>query len=284
MNSLCCKYRLKHCFITKHVEIFQCAHCGNYWASHSASQEQGDAWKSVTVTTEFLSALRQRREVQAREILTSFQALLNSGRLLDYGCGQGAFFSFLVQNGIDASGCDISSFSQELNTVNLESRFLPIYDSWSLPDKFNFSIVSMLDVLEHCPNPIDLINRFRNCGVLDFVIKVPMSSGPLFKLAKIAAHCGQYSTLEKLFLVGDIFPHESYFSHKGLVQIFDQCGYTLKKSIRLAEIGRELPNRLRGDRKISNGFKKFVIGEVGHLFEIMSPYWSDTAVFHFKKI
>lgn len=274
---------MKLAYQTSNIDIGQCSNCQTYWASHKNERRETDAWRSEGVTAEFLEALQFRRRLQAIKVLKHFLPALSRGRVLDYGCGQGTFVSFLRDKNIDAYGCDISAVSAGENRERIDDRFLELHKPWGLPDEFEFSTVTMLDVLEHCDDPKRLIREMRDKGAETFIVKVPLANGPIFTLGRWLAKLHSYNSLERLFLVGDIAPHVSYFNSKGLISLFDQCGFDCKKTVSLAEIGRELPRRIRGDHLLNNSPGRFLLRSIGLAAESLSTVWSDTAVFEFHR-
>ncbi len=76
------------------------------------------------------------------------------GKILDVGCGQGAFLDLCLQNGHDAIGQDLTSVkgpsSLTIYPKSLKEIMFPT-------DEFN--LVTMFDVLEHCPNPVEILEE-----------------------------------------------------------------------------------------------------------------------------
>lgn len=281
--SACCTAPMKLRYQTANIVIGECSNCHTFWARHKSERHETDAWKSQGVTNEFLEALRFRRQLQANEVLKNFSPALGRGRVLDYGCGQGTFVSFLVEENVDAYGCDISAVSAGESKGKIRGRFFELHEPWGLPDKFEFPTVTMLDVLEHCDDPKRLIVEMRDKGVETFIVKVPLANGPGFTLGQWLAKVGSYNSLERLFLVGDIAPHVSYFNRSGLIRLFDECGFACNKAVNLAEIGRELPQRIRGNHLLTNTLGRFLLRSVGFAAESFASVWSDTAVFEFHR-
>ncbi len=77
------------------------------------------------------------------------------GRLLDVGCGDGFFLTFALQRGWDVSGLDNSPGAIQVareklgDRVSLGTLLEASYSSDS------FDVVSLFEVLEHLPNPMD---------------------------------------------------------------------------------------------------------------------------------
>jgi SAM-dependent methyltransferase len=282
-DSGCCSTSMKLVYQTENIDIGKCPNCHSYWAWHKKVQRETDLWQNPSVTSEFLETLHFRRRVQANELLKLFLPAFRRGRVLDYGCAQGTFVSILVERDIDAYGCDISALAAGESQKTIGDRFFEVRESWGLTDKFDFDTVTMLDVLEHCDDPKKLIVAMREQGVKTFIVKVPLANGPAFTLGRWLAMAHSYNLLESMFLVGDNAPHISYFNRKSLIKLFDECGFVCRKTVNLAEIGSELPRRIRGTHPLNNVPGRFLLRVVGFFAESLSSVWSETAVFEFQR-
>jgi 2-polyprenyl-3-methyl-5-hydroxy-6-metoxy-1,4-benzoquinol methylase len=78
-------------------------------------------------------------------------------RILDFGCGQGAFSQRLVDKGMIVDACDINTDQIKANvnkkiTLDLNKEINP----YSFPDKYDMLIA--LEILEHVQNPWKYLN------------------------------------------------------------------------------------------------------------------------------
>lgn len=98
---------------------------------------------------------RQERSLQALRILEVVRKLQPHGRLLDVGAGSGILVEQAIQMGYEAEGIEPSVWLQKLA---LERR-LPVHlGTFPHPSASGrFDVVSLIDVIEHVPDPIDLL-------------------------------------------------------------------------------------------------------------------------------
>lgn len=243
MSSNCCGAELRESYASETCVVRVCRDCGSLSVEHKAASTVAEPWNMANVTEVFKAALAQRRSCQAGAIFRGLASRLESKRILDYGCGQGAFVNFLVQQGMDCRGCDM-----KLTNCDSEcppDRFIAIQNPWEVPDLKGFDVITMLDVLEHCEQPTRLLEAFGAGGIGRVVIKVPMLFGPLGVAAEFLSNLGRHQILERLLLVGEISPHSTFFTLKGLKRLLERTGYSTDTMLRFADVGSELPQRFR---------------------------------------
>lgn len=87
-----------------------------------------------------------------------------STRCLDYGAFSGFFVRSLLEEGFDAVGCELNSSAVEfgLRNYNLGSRLIT-HEEWSTrrQDK-RYNLITLFEVLEHVPEPADLVVQLRD--------------------------------------------------------------------------------------------------------------------------
>jgi len=112
----------------------------------------------------------QKTVFRHREALS----LIDAGKVLDVGCGDGLFLEMLKQGGIEAVGVDISeegikkckAKNLEVSLCDLSAGKLPFSDG-------EFDYVVMLDVLEHLYFPEQLLREAKRVSKKYVVISVP---------------------------------------------------------------------------------------------------------------
>jgi SAM-dependent methyltransferase len=85
------------------------------------------------------------------------QLCLPGGRWLDFGCGAGVIVKFAINEGIDAIGFE------EGQAANLgRASGIPILHAGELDGYAgSFDFISAIEVLEHVPNPVDVLLQIR---------------------------------------------------------------------------------------------------------------------------
>lgn len=137
---------------------------------------------------------KHRAEILLDYLLENCPDIPETGRLLDVGCGRGAFLKAFNNIYPDWSlfGCDIG----ERNRLEVESiPGVEAYYTQCIKDiKGEFDLVSLNHVLEHIPNPIstlkDMHKKLKPTGFL--IIQVPDVTVNFFDIL-VADHCSHFS-------------------------------------------------------------------------------------------
>lgn len=147
-------------------------------------------------------------------------------RWLDVGCAYGFLVDFAFANGINAYGVDVSEYAiqegRKLFPTILHRLF--VCDCNHLLELFNresFDVVSMIEVLEHLPNPeesLRIVSQVLRKGGF-MIIKVPTPANPKKEqdLTHISVRSMNYwiSTLRQLGyeVKAPYFPDEPKYLH-----------------------------------------------------------------------
>ena len=111
-------------------------------------------------------------------IKLALPVLKNKNSLLDYGCGNGAFLIAAKQAGFSCVGVE---YEESAKQNAIQNSGVSVYDFKSLKETGKkFDIIHLGDVLEHLPNPyevmVDLQNLLEPEGV--FFIEGPLETNP----------------------------------------------------------------------------------------------------------
>ena len=143
------------------------------------------------------------------DFLTEVHKLPTSGRLLDVGCGNGAFLRAFAKraSGWSLAGTELSETNkQQIENIPGVERLYCTPPS-DVPGVFD--VISLIHVIEHIPDPSDflvsLYSKLNQSGAL--LVELPNHEENPFDLL-IADHCNHFTpaTLEYFFLRNGIKP------------------------------------------------------------------------------
>ncbi|MHB8155090.1 MAG: class I SAM-dependent methyltransferase [Candidatus Omnitrophota bacterium] len=100
---------------------------------------------------------RKKRFISERiKLVSGFVGDPSKKKLLDVGCGVGTFLEAAIKAGFSAFGQELG---QELVQWTSKRLGIPIYSEpvSKLKAKGKFDVITLFDVIEHVPNPTDLI-------------------------------------------------------------------------------------------------------------------------------
>jgi SAM-dependent methyltransferase len=131
------------------------------------------------------------------------QVLPANARVLDYGCGTGAFLRALQSAGFVPFGVEFDRDAAQAASLNARCEVLTVEDFWAR-DVGAFDAIHLGDVLEHLPEPAivlrQLLGRLRAGGILFAEGPLEVNPSPvywsasLFGWAKRAARPGFTAT------------------------------------------------------------------------------------------
>ena len=267
-------------FTTNHVRAWRDAR-GTLVVEHTGHTDGDDPWDVSSITETFAKALRERRTVQGRRILRSFGDVLGLGPVLDYGCGQQVFLAQLLAAGHDATGSDVGLPDGAVAGGVPSDRFIRLNTPWAVPRPGEWTSIVLLDVLEHHPDPSRFVRSLA--GPRFLLVKVPLVTGPIGRIARAGVRMGKPALMETLLLVGDVSPHLRFFTAAGLDQVAAEAGYERRRRLNLADVGFELADRIRGGLGPRSQPARVAAAAAGLGFAALAPLWTDTAVFLYER-
>lgn len=135
--------------------------------------------------------------------------------ILDFGCGAGGFLHLIKGITKDAAGLEIDN---NINNYINEEGIKCYKQITEIQDKFDY--ITLFHVLEHLPNPIEVLKGLRKylnpSGSI--IIEVPNSQDALLTLYKNKAFADFTYWSCHLFL----------FSKENLLNVFKQAGFNVK--------------------------------------------------------
>jgi SAM-dependent methyltransferase len=123
--------------------------------------------------TAAIRGVRNALSVFLRQREAIVKGVARSGRLLDFGCGAGAFARWMSQHGFEVVGLEPFSLGEETRETNLRLVRKPLADA--APELGQFDVITLWHVLEHLKEPVETL---RTLGSLlapggSFIISVP---------------------------------------------------------------------------------------------------------------
>jgi hypothetical protein len=250
--------------ISPRLSLARCGGCGHTVAEHATTARAEIDYHEQYDGGLFLEALAQTRMRQGREIIARLRrSAPELGSLVDFGCGRGWFLDCACEAGFARlAGVDRSAVAVSLlRPHKVEGILIGDGDDalhrMPLPS-FRTEVLSALDVIEHFPvaqlriRVQELVALFRPTLM---IVKVPVSSGLLYRTATLLARLGASAPLEQLYQVGTHPPHLSYFSQRSLELLLAQCSLEIVERWRdldfePAELGRRV-HMLRRLRRLA---------------------------------
>lgn len=147
-------------------DIYRCENCGFMQCS------------GLNDTLEYYESLedacyeqgRSERSIQAKKLLKVVHKYRPDGRLLDIGTGGGALVEEAIKMGYNAEGIEPSKWLQSQARKRGLSVYLGTFPHPELTGPYD--VVTMIDVIEHVSNPLELLSGARKVVSKDGIVLV----------------------------------------------------------------------------------------------------------------
>jgi SAM-dependent methyltransferase len=106
-----------------------------------------------------LSAVRSALSVFLRQREAVVRAVAREGRLLDFGCGAGAFARWMSTRGYDVVGLEPFSLGEEQREGNLRLVRQPLESAAATLGRFE--VITLWHVLEHLRDPVPVLQTLK---------------------------------------------------------------------------------------------------------------------------
>ncbi|MGO9179871.1 MAG: class I SAM-dependent methyltransferase [Candidatus Limnocylindrales bacterium] len=215
--------------------IGRCGTCGLVYVNPAPFFEPTDEFSSISREFEYTEYMHQPVSAgilafEHRQLLANWAEIIRWApggprpdrrlRYLDIGCGSGASVRAATDLGWEAIGIDIDPqlVREGQDNLKVDLRCVPILES-GLPDG-QFDFVKLRDVIEHLPNPYDVLVRIRELLAPDGIaLLVTPNEASLVTRARVALR-------RRRTLVATVPPphHLHSFDPNTLVQTMRRAG------------------------------------------------------------
>jgi SAM-dependent methyltransferase len=213
------------------VRIQCCGQCGVEFAVYPPERRPDRDHFAGLDEEMYARSVQATREASYHRLLAHVSAVIKGGRWLDVGCSYGWLLKRVRAAGFDGYGVEPSpDAAQKARDAGLKvaTGIFPEVAGDGPP----YSVVSFMDVLEHVPDPMLVLEstsrQLDPGGVV--VIQVPDQSCLLYWLAKSLCRWsgGRLDfALRRLWLTDLDFPHRFYFSRRSLDRLCSRTGFEI---------------------------------------------------------
>jgi 2-polyprenyl-3-methyl-5-hydroxy-6-metoxy-1,4-benzoquinol methylase len=160
----------------------------------------------------------------------------SKGRLLDIGCATGIFLDMMRQRSWDVEGAEIS---EDLAAYARKAFSLVVHEKDITKEKLisePFDVITLFDVIEHIPNPNQMLAACKDLLVKDgaILIRTPTEEGLLRDIAKLI-YLSSFKNIEYPMLWFYSFEHLHSFSLVTLTSLLNKHGFSVMKVFREEE-------------------------------------------------
>jgi 2-polyprenyl-3-methyl-5-hydroxy-6-metoxy-1,4-benzoquinol methylase len=143
---------------TAEIRHYRCLNCGSVFVGNDISNEElGVAYGSLDEPT-YYDAIESTNVIKLQSIAETFKSKFPAtARIIDIGCGDGTFIRILKEAGFtDVWGQEIPGHGEAAREY--ANGVYEDYDQSTIPPQ-HFDVVTMIDVMEHVPSPLDTLRR-----------------------------------------------------------------------------------------------------------------------------
>jgi len=212
------------------VKLYRCRSCGFvslFCGPGGDTLATEDPAVNVLGFTERGPLKYPERRGPFEDILSRLRAEIPDGRLLDVGCGDGHFLS-LCRTHYDCYGVEVTPGLSDYASLLARAPVTCARYSADVFPPESFDVVTLLQVLEHLPNPREIVAachwHLRPGGMV--VIEVPSIRAPHFLLYRATRLKGFVDNPG-----GVIRHHFGYYEPTTLTRLVESCGFRTKQIV-----------------------------------------------------
>lgn len=171
-------------------------------------------------------ASQTRHDQRARRLFARLRTLLDLPpgqpfRLLDVGCSSGALLLSAKKEGIEAEGVEPATRAAEAARAAGLTVFAGTLDDARYPPG-RFQAVTMMEVIEHLPRPIDVMREIWNILVPGGILVIGTGNADSWTVSVMRERWDY-------FHVGRYGGHISFFTPSSVARLADRCGFRIER-------------------------------------------------------
>lgn len=165
---LCGSGDLRTAYRFQGFAVLKCCGCHGSWRSNMYSTSDitamytGDEYSQnpyFSYDVEGFKEAAQGRYANYISALSAIATRVKVGKLLDVGCGSGAFLNVAQQRGWEVSGIELSPVLSQVSRRAVKAEVITsAFESVDLPDA-SYDVVTMWDIIEHVLDPVFCLKK-----------------------------------------------------------------------------------------------------------------------------
>jgi len=211
--------------------ILNCRECGMLF-------KQFDEDLDSVYSGRHVDAAFQEEYMGGKRACSFFRSVLRRSRLwsrglrgrpglLDIGTGLGTMLEVAGELGFEAEGVELCAELAE----SARAKGLKVHNGRAedLCTEKKFEIITMMDIIEHLPNPLSVlisINSLIAPGG-ELIVYTPNHKSPIVRMASLLHTMGIKAPLRNIFETN----HVSFFDYTTLPEILKRAGFSVKEMI-----------------------------------------------------
>jgi SAM-dependent methyltransferase len=263
-------------------DVYECEHCGYQFCRDAVFDKSFLSSLDEASRYNALKGLRYDNFQKVIEAIQKYKTHSFAG--IEIGSGHGWFLEMCKDSNIECEGIEPEThFNDNYKKagVHVINGFYPDV----VPINTTYNFIAFNDVFEHLPSVGEVMkvnhSLLKPDGIL--IISLPVQSGLVYFLSKIAYRFGVKSLLNRMWQFNFHSPHLSYFTKKNIVDLAEKNGFQKVESFPLKTINiSEVSDRVSQDNS-QGAFSRFVsIAGAITLYPFFQLF-PDTCCFVFRK-
>lgn len=167
---ICLSSALKTVYRFNDFSVLKCRTCRSSWRSNMYDQNQiiqiycDEAYQKhpyFSYEKDEIENLMKERFKSYSRALDYLESVIGLGRLLDVGCGSGAFLSIAKRRGWSVDGIEIAPGLSKISERNTNSEIVNCSFEEANMSQNHYDVVSFWDIIEHLVDPISALDKAR---------------------------------------------------------------------------------------------------------------------------